>query len=495
MRRTPSRSRPTSRPRPHARPAAARLSETGQPVSDRAARADSEGLPMPRRAMAIGAASFGNALVILDGAIANVALPTIAHDLGVPGSEAVLIVTVYQLVLVMTLLPFAALGDRIGHRTIYQYGQLIFTVATILCFFAKSLPFLLVVRAVQALGAAAALSVSSALIRSIYPSRQLGRGLGLNSVILSSAAALAPTLGGLILAVAPWPWVFAAAVPLAILSLALGRALPDPQPRAEPFDLLGAALSAATFGLVISGLEGIVHSNSPIVAGAMALAGVAIGVIFVRRELHEPRPILPVDLLARPIFALSNISALCAFMASMNLIVSLPFRLQQDFGFSAPEVGAILAPWPLVMIFVAPTAGALSDRFPAGILGGIGMALACCGLLLIATMPPDVAHYGVGLRMALVGAGFGLFLSPNARLQLGSAPKERAASAGGLISTTRLLGQTLGATLAAAMLAFNLGGAAPASVSAGLVLVAGICSLARLRPAVRAPQSHELPNV
>ncbi len=173
------------------------------------------------------------------------------------------IVTVYQLVLVMMLLPFAGLGERIGLKRIYQLGQLVFTIATVLCFFAKSLPFLLIVRAAQALGAAAALSVSSALVRSIYPPSHLGRGLGINSVVVSSSAALAPTLGGLVLAVAPWPWVFASAVPFAIVSLALGRSLPDPVRRAEPFDVLGAVLCAAMFGLVIGGLESAVHGDSP----------------------------------------------------------------------------------------------------------------------------------------------------------------------------------------------------------------------------------------
>src|SRR3954467_4015465 len=159
-----------------------------------------EGLPLPRRYWAIGAISFGTALVVIDGAIPSVALPTIAHDLHVGGSAAVLVVTVYQLVLVMTLLPFSALGDRLGHRRLYQIGPIVFTLPSLVCFFARSLPFLLVVRAAQALGAGAALSVSSALVRSIYPARQLGRGLGINSVVVSSAAALAPTLGGIILA-------------------------------------------------------------------------------------------------------------------------------------------------------------------------------------------------------------------------------------------------------------------------------------------------------
>jgi len=455
-----------------------------------------DGLPLPRRYVAILAISFGTALVVIDGAIATVALPTIAHDLKVDNSAAVLVVTVYQLVLVMTLLPFSNLGDRLGLRRLYQYGQLTFTVATMLCFFAKSLPFLLVVRAVQALGAAAALSVSSALVRSTYPQRHLGRGLGVNSIVVSSAAAFAPTLGGLVLAVAPWPWVFASAVPFAILSLLLGRALPDPQPHDEPFDVLGAVLCAAMFGLIIAGLESLVHGDSPVISVAIALGGAAIGVLFVRREIDEPRPIMPIDLLGQPVVALSVFGAFTAFVGSMTVILSLPFRLQHGYGFTPSEVGAMIAPWPLTTMVVAPLAGALSDRYPAGLLGSIGMAVAVAGLLTLAWLPPS-PHYGdIAWRMMLTGSGFGLFLSPNARLIIGSSPQRRAAAAGGLISTTRMVGQTLGATMVATLLAFGLGsGPAPALVSAGLALLAGICSAARLNPALRNPPREEISGV
>jgi DHA2 family multidrug resistance protein-like MFS transporter len=451
-----------------------------------------EGLPLPRRYWAIGAVSFGTALVVIDGAIPTVALPTIARDLHVQGSAAVLVVTVYQLVLVMTLLPFSALGDRLGHRRLYQIGQIVFTVATILCFFARSLPFLLVVRAAQALGAGAALSVSSALLRAIYPPRQLGRGLGINSVVVSSAAALAPTLGGAVLAFGRWPWVFAAAAPFALLSLLFGRHLPEPEQHAEDFDVLGAVLCALTFGLIISGLESAVHGDSPVVSAAIVAAGILIAFLFVRRELGEARPIMPVDLLARPVFALSTLGAFTAFIASMTLILSMPFRLEHSYGFAPTAVGAMIAPWPLTTMFVAPAAGALSDRVPAGLLGGVGMGIAVAALLLLAFLPAHPHFLDVAWRMALCGAGFGLFLSPNARLIIGSAPRERAASAGGLISTTRLTGQTVGATLIAFLLAIGAGGGpTPPLVSAGLALVAGLCSLARLNPALRRPQAGE----
>ncbi len=449
------------------------------------------GLPKPRRYLAVAAMSFGSALVIIDGGVANVALPTIARDLNVAQSSVVSIVTIYQVTLVMFLLPFAGLGERIGLKRMYQGGQALFAIATLLCFFAKSLPFLLVVRAAQALGAAGVLSVASALIRQIYPSDQLGRGLAINAVVVTSSAAIAPTIGGLVLAVAPWPWVFASAIPFAVMSLALGRAIPAPAPRVARFDVTGAVLCAATFGLVIGGLESLVHGDSPVVSVAIALAGVGIGWVFVRRELGEPAPILPVDLLARPVLALSAIGGFVAFTASMTLLISTPFRLQA-LGFTAAQIGACIAPWPMTNMVVAPLAGYLSDRVPAGLLGGIGMAVSIVALLLLGFMPADPSWFDVAWRMALCGSGFGTYLPPNARLLVGSAPRERAAAAGGLVSTVRLTGQTTGATLVAALLALGVGaGSVPPFAAAGLALIAGLCSIARLRPSVREPSVAE----
>lgn len=451
------------------------------------------GLAMPRRLQAIAAICCGTALVVIDGSIANVALPTIAHDLDVTASAAVLVVTVYQLVLVMTLLPFSALGDRLGHRTLYQYGQMLFTVATLLCFFARSLPFLLIVRAAQALGAAAALSMSSALVRATYPESQLGRGIGVNSVIVTSAAAVAPTLGGFILGAASWPWVFAAAVPFGLISLLLGRALPDPIPRERPYDVLGAVFCASTFGLVIAGIESGVHGNSPVVSAAMVIAGLVIGRIFVRRELSADEPMLPLDLLGNPALGLAAGGGLIVFIASMTLIVGIPFRLQSEFGFTPSEVGSVIAAWPLASLVVAPVAGALSDRISVALLCAIGCIIAIAGMLLFAFLPPHAAGIDIAWRLGLCGAGFALFASPNARSIIGAAPLNRAAAAGGLIATTRLLGQTFGATLGAALLALGLGtGKLPGIVGAVLMGLASLSAFGRFRFKVRPTRTTDI---
>ena len=456
-----------------------------------------DGLPPPRRYLAVAAVSLGTILTTVDGSIVTVALPTLARDLHVQPSEAVLVVTIYQLVLMMALLPCSALGDRFGHRAIYQYGQMIFVGATMLCFFARSLPFLVLVRGFQALGAAAALSVSSAMIRSIYPLSRLGRGLSFNTVIGASAASFAPTVGGSILAVASWPWLFAIVVPFGVLSILIGRqSLPEGKRRNDPYDVLGAVMCAAMFGLAISGLESGVHGDSPIVSAALVALGVTLGFFFVRRERDQSRPMLPVDLLRLKSIALPCIGLLSAYMAMMILMVTLPFRLQQQFHFTPAAAGIVLAPLPLMSMIVAPTAALLSDRFSAGLLGAIGMTIGIAGMTCAAFLPASPSHFDIMWRVAVCGLGTGMFFSPSARQIIGSAPVERAAAAGALASTIRGAGQTLGATTVAALLAAGMGiGSTPPLIAAGLALIAALCSLAVFRSTLRPPSVVDLTEI
>jgi DHA2 family multidrug resistance protein-like MFS transporter len=445
-----------------------------------------EGLPKPRRWWAIVAISFGTALLVLDGAIANVALPTIARDLGVSNGVVTNVVTIYQLVLVMVLLPFASLGDRMGHRRLYQYGQAVFLVASALCLLANSFVLLLVLRSLQALGAGMALSVSAAMLRQIYPARQLGSGMGINSVIVASSAALAPTLGGFIAGHAPWQWVFAAAVPFAIVSLLLGRALPDPVRQPKPPEWVSGFWSAATMLLLIGGLQLAAHENGAL-GIPLILGGIASLVLLVRRERARTAPVLPVDLLAKPVLGLSALAAIACFVAAGSLMLSLPFRLEEAMGYAPEEVGLLLLPFPLTMLVIAPLAGWMSDRIAPTKLGVSGMAIAITGLLLLAFMPENPGEIAIAWRLSLTALGFGLFFAPNSRLLIGQAPRDRAAAAGGLLSTSRLLGQTLAAVTVGILLAGGAGlGPTPLFVACALAAVAALCSLARFRSVTRA---------
>ncbi|WP_347304140.1 MFS transporter [Croceibacterium sp. TMG7-5b_MA50] len=443
--------------------------------------ASNDGLPPPRRWWAIAAISFGTAVMVLDTNIANVALPTIARDLGVSNSTVTNVVAIYQLVLVMVLLPFASLGDRIGHRRLYQRGQVLFMLASAACLFAGNLPVLLALRSLQALGAGMVLSVSAAMVRQIYPAAKLGAGMGVNSVVVASSAALAPTLGGYIVGHLPWQWVFVAAAPLALMSLLLGRSLPDPIRRDIPAQWTSGLWSAATMLLLIGGVQLASH-GAPLPGGLGVIAGVASLVLLIRRERTRAEPVLPVDLLRQPVLGLSALAATACFIASGALMLSLPFRLEEVFGYAPQKVGLLLLPFPLTMLVVSPLAGWLSDRVAPSKLGVTGMAIAIAGLLLLATMPVSAGETGIAWRLALSALGFGLFFAPNSRLLIGRAPKHRSAAAGGLLSTSRLLGQTLAAVTIGILLAGNLGtGPAPLLVACALALVAAGCSFARFR--------------
>ncbi len=449
----------------------------------KASRPDEEhpGLPAPRRWWAIVAISFGTALLVIDGAIANVALPTIARDLGVSNSVVTNVVTVYQLVLVMLLLPFSSLGDRIGHRRLYQAGQGVFMVASALCLLAESLPVLLALRTVQAIGAAMALSVSAGMMRQIYPASRLGTGLGVNSVIVASSSALAPTLGGWIVGIAHWHWVFVVAAPLAVVSLLLGQALPDPVRQDRKTDWTASAWSALTMLLVIGGLQLATHGYPPL-GTMLVLAGLLSATWLVRREKARPAPVLPVDLLGNPVIGLSVLAGMASFIAAGLLMLSLPFRLEVGMGYTPAQVGMLLLPFPLTMLVVLPLSGWLSDRIAPAKLGVTGMVIAIVGLLLMASMPDDVSETGIAMRLVLISIGFGLFFAPNTRLMIGRAPPDRAAAAGGLQSTTRLLGQTLAAVTVGILLAGGMGlGPAPLIVACALAVVSALCSVQRYR--------------
>lgn len=455
-----------------------------------AASADIEsGLPFPQRYYAILVVALGITLAVLDGAIANVALPTIARHLHASAASSIWIVNAYQLSVTISLLPLASLGDRIGYKRVYLAGMVLFTIASLGCALATTLPQLAFARMVQGFGGAGIMSVNTALVRMIYPRAQLGRGVAINAMVVAIASAVGPTLASGVLAIATWPWLFAINVPIGIAALALGlRALPVNERHPAPYDYLSAVLNAIVFGLLIFAVDGLGHGESTRLVAVEFVLAIVIGWFFVRRQLTQPAPLLPVDLLANPVFALSISTSVCSFCAQMLAFVALPFMLQETLGFSQVDTGLLMTPWPLVIIGAAPLSGALSDRYPAGMLGGIGLALFALGLLSLATLGAHPTVFGICWRMALCGAGFGVFQSPNNRQILSSAPRERSGGASGMLGTARLTGQTLGAALVALIfgIAPQHGPTVALYVATAFAAVAAVVSLLRLMPGAAA---------
>lgn len=425
----------------------------------------------------------GVGMASLDTSIANTALPSIAVDLHATPGASIWVVNAYQLALVATLLPFGALGEIMGYRRVYAVGLAVFTVASLACALSWSLPTLTAARVLQGLGASGMMSVNTALVRFIYPRRMLGRGVGVNAMVVAVSTALGPTVAAGILSVADWPLLFAVNVPLGLVAVTLAvRVLPDTPRALHRFDWLSGLLNAAAFGLLVFGIGEIAHSASRFVI-LLVLAGAALaGAVLVRRQRGFAAPMLPLDLYRRPMFALSSLTSVCSFAAQGLAFVSLPFLFQTVLGHSAVETGLLLTPWPVMTALAAPLAGPLSDRYPPAILGGVGLAVLCAGLALMAALPADPGPAQVVWRMMVCGAGFGFFQSPNLKAIMSSAPPERSGGASGTVATSRLLGQSVGAALVA--LCFGIAGpggpALALALAAGFAGAASVVSLARL---------------
>ena len=409
-----------------------------------------DGLPLPQRYWAIATIALAVVMAVMDSAIANVALPTIGIDLHTDPALSIWIVNGYQLAVTISLLPLAALGDIVGYRRVYLAGLVLFTIASLLCALSHSLTMLAIARVIQGFGGAGIMSVNSALIRFIYPQSMLGRGLSINVLVVAISAAAGPSVAAAILFVATWPYLFAVNIPFGIAALIVGfRALPKTPRATHRFDTAGAVLVATLFGLLIASIDALGHGEAFVWFVVEMLAALAIGYVMVRREHQATSPMLPVDLMRIPMFALSIGTAVCSFAGQMLALVSLPFLLQSGMHYSAVETGLLITPWPIAITLISPFAGRLADRSPAGLLGAIGLVVFAIGLLSLALLPPSATIFDIAWRMALAGVGFGLFQSPNARAMISSAPLERSGGASGMLGTARLLGQTIGAALVA----------------------------------------------
>jgi DHA2 family multidrug resistance protein-like MFS transporter len=429
------------------------------------------------RILAVATITIGLSMSVLSNSMTNLALPYIAQDLGISAESSIWIVNASQIALMISLLPVAALADIIGYRHVYRFGLALFSLASIGCALAPSLPWLIAARTVQGLGGAAIMSVQPALVRAIYPRHMLGRGLGFNTTVVATSLAAGPSLGAALLTLASWPLLFAVYVPLGVASFLLARRfLPHTSHTHRPFDVLSAALSGATFGLLIFGIDGMAHGHRQLVIACELATAALLGTLFVWRQRRLADPMMPIDVFRRPIFSLSITAASCTFTAQGLAFVSLPFFFHTVLGRDATATGILLTAWPLALAAIAPVAGRLADRHHAGLLGAIGLTSMTSGLVLVALLPADPSAADIMWRLALCGLGFGFFSGPNNRLMMSAVPREKSGSAGGIIATARTLGQTMGAALVALVFGlfdFSAGaGAAAEAARAALWLAA-----------------------
>lgn len=421
---------------------------------------EKDGLPFPQRIWAVVAIGFALCMSVLDINISTVILPTLAHDFDTSDSAITWIVNGYQLAIVVSLLSFSALGEIFGYRKIFLSGIAMFCVTSLICALSDSFWTLTIARVFQGFSASAITSVNTAQLRLIYPKNQIGRGMGINAMVIAISAAAGPSVASGILAIASWHWLFAINLPLGIIALVLGiKYLPNQKELSKrKFDIISAIANAITFGLLIYTMDGFAHHERYDYLIIQIVILIVVGVYYIRRQLGQTSPLLPLDLMKIPIFRLSILTSVCSFTAQMLAMISLPFFLQNTLGHSAVMTGLLLTPWPLATLIAAPTAGYLVERVHPGILGSIGMGIFCVGLYLLSTLDAESSIISICFRLALCGIGFGLFQTPNNSTIIASAPQQRSGGASGMMGMARLMGQTFGTTLVALLFSWVASG-------------------------------------
>jgi len=437
-------------------------------------------IPPRRQKLAIAAVLGAMALAVLDAAIANVALPTLARAFDATAAASVWIVTSYQLALLMTLLPCAALGESIGYRRVFTGGVAVFTLASALCAWAPSLEWLVVARFIQGVGAAAIMALGVALFRFIVPHHKLGAAIGWNALVVALSSATGPTLGAAILAVGPWHALFAFKIPLGIAVLIATRALPKPQGTGRPIDVLSVLLNAGALAALVMAVD-VAPSHPAITAGLLLAAGVGLARL-IRRESPKAAPLIPLDLLRVRQLRLAVAASVLCFTGQTAGLLALPFYLQHELGQGVMTTGFYMTAWPLAVAFAAPIVGRLSNHISANWLCAAGGVLLGMGLGAAAVWPLQHNPAPLLLFTMFCGVGFGLFNIPNNRTMFLQAPLARSGAAGGMQGTARLLGQTAGAVMMTLLFTLAAPNVAPRiglALGAVLTLAAGAVSILR----------------
>jgi DHA2 family multidrug resistance protein-like MFS transporter len=421
----------------------------------------------------------------LGSSIANVALPSIAADLQAQAAQAIWVVNAYQLAMVIAVLPLASLGEKLGYKRVFMAGLAVFTLASLLCACAPTLEALVAARVLQGLGGACVSTIVPALLRTVFPARQVGTGIGYLALTVAVSTAIGPSLAAGILSVGSWRWLFGINLPIGLFAIALaGRILPRNAPVARRLDLTGALLNALTLTLFVVGASELGDTSGRTTAGIMLVLGCVSALALVRHQRGLETPLLPLDLLRIPVLRLSVGTSVTSYTAQTIAMLALPFLLIAEMGRSAAATGLLMTPWPLVIVVVAPLSGRLSDRFNSERVGAAGLALFSLGLVALALLPMSPSDLDIVWRVGLCGIGFGLFQTPNNRLMLISAPRERSGAAGGLMTMSRMVGMTAGGAVATVMLDLygTRGAGTSLRIAAGAAGIGLLVALLRMRP-------------
>lgn len=377
----------------------------------------------------------------------NVALPTLVRAFDSEFAVVQWVILSYFLTSVTLLPMIGRLADMLGKRTLFAWGMAIFAVGSLLCALAPGVGWLIALRVVQGVGSALITALGLAIITETFPREERGKALGIAGSTLSIGIVVGPTLGGILLDVLSWPWIFLMAVPIGAMgALATLLIVPrTPRKGRQRFDVAGAAvlfasLLALMLGLTLGQGRGF---GDALVLGLLG-TGTGLAACFVWLERRTPEPLIDLSIFKNPLFSVGLISGFATFVAISGTIFLMPFYLENILGYPPRQVGILMAVVPVVLVFVAPLSGALSDRYGTRPITISGLALILVGYLLVGTLDEETTALGYILRFLPLGLGMGTFQTPNNSAIMGAVPRERLGVASGLLSTTRTFGATAG---------------------------------------------------
>ncbi len=435
----------------------------------------------PMAGLALAALLCSVVATVLESMAVSVAVPAIARDFGVSAAAGTWVIASAQFVIVALLLPMASLGEALGYRRVFLASLAVFAVATFACMLAPSFPVLVAARAVQAIGTAGVMSLGFALLRTVFSDARLGTAIGLMAATVATASSVGPAVAGLVLSVASWRAVFGLMLAISLAALALAAvALSPTPPSGRRFDLVGAALVAGMLSGALVVINGLANNwPMPVLVAAAVLALVLL-VPVLSRSRGAAAPVLPIDLLARPVFALSVGASICAFTAQTIGFVLLPFYLLYNLNMNELSMALTLSVWPAATAILAPVIGRFAGSIPAGPVGAAGLVVMAIGFALIAQIDEGDTILSITFRVAICGIGFAIFQTPNNRLIMLNAPRERSGAASGTLSVARQFGRAIGTAIAAFALTAGPTAAIDAMWIAAVVAVLGsIASLGR----------------
>lgn len=391
----------------------------------------------------------------LDGSIVNVALPNMSDKLNVSMAAIEWVVTSFLITIAATILIFGRLGDIIGKIKVFKFGVIVFTLGSFLCGFTDSLSILVMARVIQAIGAAATMATNQGIITQIFPANERGRALGVLGTFVALGAMTGPPLGGMIVSIVSWKYIFLINVPIGVIVFILTMKL-FPKSNTvlnEKLDLKGAILFTAAivplFWALVQGQS--TGYDNPIMISAFVVSIISF-ILFIIVENKLEVPLLQLKIFKNSLFSISIVCALTSFIAISASNIILPFYFQDVLKLSAANAGLFMMVSPIVLSVVAPFSGYLSDKIGSEILTFIGLCVTSAGLLLIASLDEKASIAMIILYIVVMAMGNGMFQSPNNSLVMSTVSKDKLGIAGSVNSLIRNLGMVIGTSLATLLL-------------------------------------------